>query len=483
MERLSASTRLPAAIAMAGYDRPALKPGILHLGFGAFHRAHQATYTDLALAHQFGEWGIIGASLRSITPIRDLKAQDHLFSVTARSAAGATTRIVRSVIGGLAATADRPALLKLLADPAIRIVSLTVTEKAYGLDAATGGLDRQHPAVAADLVNPEAPIGVIGLMVEGLARRRDEAIPPFTVLCCDNLPSNGKVVRRLVLEMAEARDPALAVWIADNGAFPSTMVDRIVPAATDETRARAAALLGAEDTLALDTEPFTQWVIEDHFVSGRPAWEAAGALFVKNVEPYEKMKLRLLNGSHSMIAYLGQLIGLEYVRDVMAVPDHVARVRRYMLAAARTLDPVPGIDLADYQAQLIERFANPTIAHRTRQIAMDGSQKLPQRIFAAAVDDLASGRDGAAFADATALWIAYLRSATEIDDPRAEQLRQAAAQTHKRNPSEALFALSALVPIELIENRTWRERVNQSLGEIMPVVSSLIQWRSNGEAC
>jgi fructuronate reductase len=462
MERLSASTRLPAVVTTPAYDRGMLKPGILHIGFGAFHRAHQAVFTDLALAQEFGDWGIISASLRSIEPISDLKAQDHLFSVTARSAAGDDVRVVGSVIGGLTATQDGAALLDLLADPAIRIVSLTVTEKAYGLDPATGRLDRQHPAVVADISKPTAPIGVIGFIVEGLARRRAAGTPPFTVLCCDNLPTNGRVVRRLALEMAEARDSALADWIAERSAFPSTMVDRIVPAATEETRRRAAALLGAEDRLALDTEPFIQWVIEDHFVSGRPAWEAAGALFVKDVEPYEKMKLRLLNGAHSMVAYLGQLTDLEFVRDVMAVPDHAARVRRHMQAAARTLDPVPGLDLSAYQEQLLERFSNPTIAHRTRQIAMDGSQKLPQRIFSAAVDDLAAGRDGAAFADATALWINYVGRTADIDDPRADQLKQAAALMTADDPSATFFALPGIFPAELRDNRAWRDRINRS---------------------
>ena len=460
MERLSASTRLPAAVATPAYERARLKPGILHIGFGAFHRAHQAVYTDLALAQEFGEWGIVAASLRSVEPISALKTQDHLFSVTARGDGYTDIRVVGSVIGGLAATEDRSTLLDLLTDPAIRIVSLTVTEKAYGLDPATGRLDRQHPAVAADLENPAAPIGAIGLLVEGLSRRRTAGMPPFTVLCCDNLPTNGRIVRRLVLEMAEGRDSTLAAWIAEHGAFPSTMVDRIVPAATEETRRRAGTLLGAEDRLALDTEPFMQWVIEDHFVSGRPAWDAAGALFVRDVEPYEKMKLRLLNGAHSMIAYLGQLMGLEYVRDVMAVPGLAAHVRRYMLAAAQTLDPVPGIDLVSYQAQLIGRFANPTIAHRTRQIAMDGSQKLPQRIFAAAVDDLAAGRDGLVFADATALWVAYLRSGTAIDDPRAEELKRAAARRDNQDPTAALFALPGLFPLDLVKSRSWRDRVN-----------------------
>ncbi|UJW74942.1 mannitol dehydrogenase family protein [Rhizobium sp. SL42] len=460
---LSSSSQLNDGVLMPRYDRSRLKPGIVHIGFGAFHRAHQAVYTDTALAASFGDWGIVGVSLRSSEPIRDLTAQDHLFSVIACDASGAEPRVVGSVVGGISAANDRDGLLVLLADPAIRIVSLTVTEKAYGFDPASGGLDRRHPAVAADLVTPAAPIGVIGMLVEGLARRKRAGVSPFTVLCCDNLPTNGRVVERLVLEMAQARDPALASWIAAEGAFPCTMVDRIVPAATNETRRRAADLLGVEDKLALDTEPFMQWVIEDRFVSGRPEWDRAGALFVADVEPYEKMKLRMLNGPHSMIAYLGQLKGLEYVKDVMAVPTYADRVRRHMSAAALTLDPVPGIDLGQYQQQLIERFCNPTIAHRTKQIAMDGSQKLPQRIFAAAVDDLAAGRNAAVFAEATAFWIAYVMQNPQIEDPRALELRQASAAVDPADPSASFFALPGLFPPRLAADRDWRDLVNAAL--------------------
>ncbi|WP_341486593.1 mannitol dehydrogenase family protein [Pararhizobium sp. A13] len=478
MDRLSASTLLPGTIATPRYDRAALKPGILHIGFGAFHRAHQAVYTDGALVQTFGDWGIIGVSLRSLDAIRDLRAQDHLFSVMSRGAAGAEVRVIGSVIGGLSAMEDHETLLARLADPAIRIVSMTVTEKAYGMDPLTGGLDHQHPAVAADLARPEAPAGVIGFIVEGLARRRSAGLKPFTILCCDNLPTNGRVVQRLVTEMATRREPALAAWISEHGAFPSTMVDRIVPAATEETRLRAAALLGAEDRLALDTEPFMQWVVEDHFVLGRPAWEAAGALFVKDVEPYEKMKLRLLNGAHSMIAYLGQLAGLDYVRDVMAVAHYRSQVRRYMQAAARTLDPVPGIDLEAYQEQLMQRFANPTIAHRTRQIAMDGSQKLPQRIFAAAVDDLAVGRDGAMFAYATALWVAYVLRTPDVEDPRRQELKAAASEAIDNDEPSAFFAVPGLFPTALVEDRAWLNRLSRELKRIKSVNSGMSPFGS-----
>ena len=466
MDRLSASTTLPGAVTRPAFDPKTLKPGILHIGLGAFHRAHQAVYNDLALAKEPGDWGIVGVSLRSLDIVRDLRAQDNLYSVVTRSGAGESVQVVGSIVGGISAVEDRDELLALLVDPSIRIVTITVTEKAYGLDPPTGGLDRNHPSVAADLANPSEPVGVIGYLVEGLARRHALGMEPFTVLCCDNLPTNGRIVRRLVIEMAGARDPALANWISGHGAFPSSMVDRIVPAATDEGRARAAALLGAEDALSLETEPFMQWVIEDHFVSGRPAWDKAGALFVDDVEPYEKMKLRLLNGAHSMIAYLGQAKGLEYVRDVMAVPEYRELARRHMQSARRTLDPVPGIDLDNYIDQLIERFENPTIAHRTKQIAMDGSQKLPQRIFAGTVEALEKGEEADTAALATALWIAYAKRTPDIDDPRRDELRAAASEPAGDDASAPFFALPGLFPQPLIDNREWRDLVNARLADI-----------------
>ena len=455
MERLSPKTVLPAHVLRPAYDRAALTPGMVHIGIGAFHRAHQAIYTDAALAVEFGPWGIVGVSLRSTAIAQDMRAQGGLYSVMTRDGDADSARVVGSEIDALAATQERARLLALLTDPAIRIVTLTVSEKAYGFDPSTGRLDPTHPAVAADLATPDTPTGAIGMLVEGLARRHAAELPPFTVLCCDNLPANGRLVRRLVLDMAERRDAPLAAWIAEKGRFPSSMVDRIVPAATDETRARAAALIGAQDTLALETEAFSQWVIEEDFVDGRPAWEAGGALFVADVEPYEKMKLRLLNGSHSLIAYLGQLHGLDHVRDVMAVPAHVARVRAHMEAAAATLDPVPGIDLAAYRAQLVARFANPAMAHRTVQIAMDGTQKLPQRIFAPAVEALASGGDADAFAYVTALWLAYVRRMGPVNDPRAAEL----AAAESEGGSAPFFALPGLFPAQLVTSTDWRQRV------------------------
>ena len=464
--RLTDATPLPAGVTAPVYDRAALRPGIVHLGFGAFHRAHQAIATQAALRQDFGPWGIVAVNLRSAAPIRDLAAQDGLYSVTTRGPQGDLVEVIGATVGWLCAAHDPQAVLGALADPATRIVTLTVTEKAYGLDPATGGLDLSHPAIAADLADPTRPGGAIGMIVEALARRRAAGTPPFTVLSCDNLPANGRVVARLVRDMAARRDSGLADWIAAEVAFPSSMVDRIVPAATDDTRARAAAALGAEDALAVETEPFLQWVIEDKFPTGRPAWEAAGAIFVTDVAPYEKMKLRMLNGAHTLAAHLGILHGLEHVRDVMAVPALAAQVDAHMQAAAATLDPVPGIDLAAYRDDLLARFANPAIAHRCVQIAMDTSQKLPQRILSPALDARAAGSDAAAFARATGAWIAALAHRGQADDPRAAELMSAVAAMPGDAPSAAFFAIAGLFPDALARDTAWRAAVDAAIREL-----------------
>ncbi|MCY1666914.1 mannitol dehydrogenase family protein [Rhizobium sp. SL86] len=460
---LSNSVQLPQTVRQPGYDRAALKPGILHFGLGAFHRAHQAVYTQRALQDAFGPWGIVAVNLRSAEPVEALQNQDGLYSVTIRSHEGDQSEVIGATVDWICAASERERVLDYLARPEIRIVTMTVSEKAYGLDPATGGLDLAHPAVAADLRTSDAPSGVLGLIVEGLSRRRKAGVKPFTVLCCDNLPSNGKVVRRLVLEMAERRDPGLAAWVSEHGAFPCSMVDRIVPAATDETRKRALRLLGVEDRLALDTEPFLQWVIEDDFVDGRPKWEAGGAIFADDVEPYEKMKLRLLNGTHTLLAHLGILHGLDYIRDVMAVPHLAAKARAHMEEVVATLDPVPGIDLPAYIDQLLARFANPTIAHRNIQISLDTTQKLPQRLLSPALDALSKGQDASATAYAVGVWIAAVRRRGDCDDPRREEVLQAAAAMHDDDPSASFFAIPGLFPPRLVETRAWRDRVNAAI--------------------
>lgn len=464
MEKLSSASALPASVRRPSYDRAKLKPGIVHIGLGAFHRAHQAVYTQRALEAAFGPWGIVAVNLRSADPVNALEAQDGLYSVITRSEDGDQCEIVGATVEWICAARDRGRVLARLADPDIRIVTLTVSEKAYGLFPATGGLDRAHPAVAADLLEPKAPVGVLGFIVQGLALRHAAGLKPFTVLCCDNLPANGKVVRRLVLEMAESRSPELAAWIAREGAFPCSMVDRIVPAPSEATRTRAERLLGVTDALAVETEPFLQWVIEDDFVAGRPCWEAGGAIFAENVEPYEKMKLRLLNGSHTLLAHLGILAGLEYVREVMAVAHLAEKARAHMEEVAKTLDPVPGIDLHAYINELLARFSNPTIDHRTLQIALDTTQKLPQRLFSPAIDALAKGDNGSATAYAVGTWMAALQKRGDCEDPRRnELLRAAAVMATTADPSAPFFEIPGLFPPELINARAWRDSVNRAI--------------------
>jgi fructuronate reductase len=466
METLSSSSLLPDNVSQPTYNRKLLKPGLVHIGLGAFHRAHQAVFTQKAIEKTFGPWGIVAVNLRSPEPVKALQQQEGLYSVITRSADGDKADIIGVTVDWICAAERGGDVIAYLSSSDTRIVTLTVSEKAYGLNPLTGGLDLQHPAIKADMANPHTPVGVVGFLVEGLVRRRERGHLPFTILCCDNLPSNGHVVRRLVLEMAEQRDPELARWIEQEGKFPCSMVDRIVPAATAETRQRAISLLGVDDRLAIETEPFMQWIIEDDFISGRPTWEAGGAVFATHVEPYEKMKLRLLNGSHTLIAHLGILHDLEFVRDVMAVPEFVAKVERHMEAVVATLDPVPGIDLPFYRKQLLDRFTNPTIAHRTEQIALDTSQKLPQRILSAASETLAAGRDATTFAYVIALWIKSIQKRGDLDDPRGQEILAAAAITDPTDASAPYFAIPGLFPPELVNARSWRDQVNAELAKL-----------------
>lgn len=457
------------------YRRKDHKPGIVHIGIGAFHRAHQAVYTDTALAENGGDWRIIGVSLRSTDIVDALNAQDGLFTVIERHPDGPKLRQVGSLASAIAAARGAEPVLAALADPAIRIVTITVTEKAYGIDRQTGHVDPAHPAIRHDLDSPEAPTGVIGFLVEGLARRKQAGQAPFTVVCCDNLPSNGELVRNAVIDFAERRDPELARWIGENVAFPSTMVDRITPAATDRTFADVKRLTGHDDLAAVETEPFSQWVIEDHFPLGRPAWETGGALLVDDVAPYERMKLRMLNGSHSLIAYLGQVGGYRYVRDVMADADLAALVRGHMVNAAATMPPLAGIDFDDYADDLIARFQNPEIAHETRQIAMDGTEKLPQRILEPASELPEGDARLGTFALCVAVWMAFafrtLNDAASggLNDPRADDL--AAMLGGDLSPDEIydkiVTGLPGWMPDTLKNADDWRQNVVSRLSLLL----------------
>ncbi|MGO7954905.1 mannitol dehydrogenase family protein [Rhizobium leguminosarum] len=470
-ERLQTLSGLAPTAKLPAYDRKQLKSGILHLGPGAFFRAHFAPFTDAALAAEGGDWGIEVASLRTADVADHLNEQDGLYTMLIRDTSGTVAQVIGPILRAHVATRDPAGLLDRLEDPAIRIVSLTVTEKAYGMDTATGGLDLNHADVAADLANRHAPRGVIGYLVEGLSRRRAKGVPPFTPLSCDNLPSNGAVLKRLVLDFAERVDPPLRRWIEENVPFPSTMVDRITPASTEATYQDAERLTGRQDLAAIETEPFTQWVIEDHFANGRPAWDKAGALMVTDVSAYEKMKLRMLNGAHSLLAYLGYIGGYEFIRDVMDDAALAALAYRHMHAAARTLDAVPGIDLDAYASELIARFANKAIAHRTYQIAMDGTQKLPQRLLEPASEALAHGDRAETYAIAVAAWMRYAigehgnGERYELRDPRAGEIAALIADVPRTGLaiSAALFTLPRLFPAALTGHRAWTQDVADKL--------------------
>lgn len=396
---------LPASVAVPGYDRANVTPGIVHLGVGAFHRAHQAAYVDECLAAGETGWGIVGASLQSPGTFDALDPQDGLYTLAERGSDGEALRIIGSIKALLVAPRSQAALLDVLVDPRIRIVTLTITEKAY-LRNAAGDLDTSHPGIAADLADPQNPQTAHGFLVEALARRRAANTPPFTILCCDNLPANGATLHRLLIQFARLRDPALARHVADEVACPSSMVDRIVPATTDADRARISRQLGVDDAWPVMTEPFRQWVIEDNFPTRRPSWERFGVTMVRDVRPFEDMKLRLLNGSHSSIAYLGLLSGHETVAAAFADPAIRKFVDALWAEAIPTLPADAGLDPQRYIGDLAERFANTALAHKTAQIANDGSQKLPQRIIGSALDRLEAGATANHLMFAVAAWIA-----------------------------------------------------------------------------
>jgi fructuronate reductase len=447
------------------YDRAKVTPGIVHLGIGAFHRAHMAVYVDDLLAED-PSWGIVGASLRRPDTKDALEPQGGLYTIAVRDAEGTHPRVIGSILSVMDANTQREELLALMASENIRIVSLTVTEKGYCHDPSTGELDERHADIAHDLANLTAPKSAPGMLVEALARRKAAGIAPFTVMSCDNLPSNGETAKRIVTRFAALRDTDLGEWVK-SVAFPSTMVDRIVPSTTDADRAEVAGLIGAEDAWPIMTEPFTQWVVEDHFPSGRPAFEKVGAQLVKDVEPFEHMKLRLLNGSHSTMSYLGYLGGYEYIAEVMGDPAYVKLIHGLMTEEAIPTLDMPGTDLGTYRDQLLERFRNPALKHRTWQIAMDGSQKLPQRLLGTIRDRLKPNHPITRLALGVAAWMRYVTGVDEegkeidVRDPHA--LKMMAIATDAGDDPVALYeglvALTEVFGTDLAENAVFRDTV------------------------
>lgn len=437
-------------------------PRILHFGLGAFHRAHQSAFTQDA-----GGWQIESVSMRNPALSDALNAAGGHWHLVERAPDGPRVRLMTVIDRAHCLATNSVGTVARMADPEVQVVTATVTEKGYGFHPITRRLDARHPSIAPDLADPTAPKGLVGALVEGLRLRHAAGLSGLTIISCDNLTGNGHLLAGLVDDFARLRDPGLADWIARTCTFPDSMVDRITPASTAATFDAVHAATRQDDPLAVETEPFRQWVIEDRFAGPRPAWEKAGALIVADVAPYEVMKLRMLNGSHSLIAYLGAVAGLEAVRDVLAVSAFRTLVQRHMQAAADTLPPIPGFDPATYAADLLRRFENPAIRHLCLQIATDGSQKLPPRIFAPAAEAISQGKTADAFALVTAVWIRFLQGRADtggviaLNDPLAEALTLAAG-VNVTAVAQAL-GLSNRLPFS---SEDWRSRVSGHLAAL-----------------
>lgn len=435
---------LPLEVARPTYERGALRVGIVHLGLGAFARAHLAAVNDAALqAGGDPAWGICGVSLRQADTRDALAPQAGLYALALRSAGvdgspQQQTAVIGCLIETLVAPEDPEAVLTRIAHADTRIVSVTVTEKGYCHDPASGKLNLQHPDIVHDLAQPLAPRSTIGFLVWALQQRRAAGRGPITLMSLDNLPSNGHLLRGMVLAFARQVDPALATWIETLCAFPCSMVDRIVPRTTDDDRRGVAQTLGLHDAWPVLAEPYLEWVVEDQFVAGRPDWAAGGARFVAEAAPFETLKLRTVNGVHSALAYLSVMAGWATVDVAMAQPALKAYLAALMQEEIMpTLPPLPGLDLARYQQRLLQRFANPALKHQTRQIAMDGSQKLPQRLLDTMRARLAADLPIGKLVLAVAAWLHFLRGVDEagrrydIQDPMAAELAQRYAQAER----------------------------------------------------
>lgn len=426
-------------------DAPRPETGIVHFGLGAFFRAFGCVYIADAMAASGGDWGITGVSLRSAGTRDALRNQGWAYTAVSLGPDGATPRVIEVLDDVLVAPENPFAVLDVMAKPPVKIVTLTVTEKGYCHHPATGALNVDHPDILHDLASP-TPKSAIGYVVRGLQMRHAAGGDPFTVLTCDNLPNNGKLVRGLVLELAALIDPILAEWITTHGKFPGTMVDRITPATMPADIAQVEQMTGQLDAAPVMHEPFAQWVIEDDFVGGnRPDFAAVGVDMVRDVAPFEDMKLRMLNGTHSALAYAGYLAGHKTISDTVADPVFAAFARGLWDEIMPTVQAPDGVDLPAYADGLFDRYANPNIRHRTWQIAMDGSQKLPQRIFGTVQD---SATSTPLLSLAIACWMRYVGGKDEtgelidVQDPLAQQFQilYSAAKT----PEQAVAALLGL---------------------------------------
>ncbi len=442
----AALAALPAEVAGPAYDRRRLAPGILHVGVGNFHRAHMGVYLDRLFAEGGApDWAIVGAGVRPADAAMraHLMEQDWLSTVVELDPRGLTARVTAPMVDFVEIDAGKTAAR--MADPAIRIVSLTVTEGGYFIDAKGGGFDRSHPEILADAAAPDRPGTVFGIIVKALRRRRAAGHPPFAVMSCDNLPSNGHITQQTVAGLAALSDPAFAQWIEGEVAFPNAMVDCIAPAVSERVRGLVRDRFGLVDAVPVACEPFRQWVLEDRFPSGRPALERVGVEFVADVTRHELMKLRILNGGHATIAYASALLGHRFAHEAMADPQIAAWLtaleEREIIP---TLAPIPGVSYRAYLALIVERFSNPEIGDTIARLCFDGSNRQPKFILPALADALAKGMPVAGLALEVALWCRYCAGSDEAgeaiaaNDERAPDLKERALRA--RSDPDAFLA-------------------------------------------
>ena len=442
---LSALPSFQDDVTIPSYSRDDLSAGIVHIGIGNFHRAHMAVYLDKLFSTGVGhDWAIVGAGIKSFDADRRkiLKSQDWLTTVVELAPGNLTARVTGAMIDFC--EIDMAAIVARITDPAIRIVSLTITEGGYFVDATTGGFDLGAPAIQADIAKADSPETVFGLLIAGLKARRAQGAAPFTILSCDNLPENGHITRQAVLGLAKAMDADLADWIAQNVAFPNSMVDCITPGTSARERALVSETFGIEDDAPVACEPFRQWVMEDNFPQGRPQLETVGVEFVADVAPFETMKLRILNAGHAALAYPSALLGHVYVHDAMADP----LIRDWLVALMRSevipvLEPIPGVSFEGYLATCVQRFSNPLIGDTIARLCQDGSNRQPKFVLPTIANALGKGLTVDGLAMELALWCRYCAQTANadfgftLDDPRAEQLLAAASKVQS-DPSAFL---------------------------------------------
>ncbi|MDD7910770.1 fructuronate reductase [Pseudovibrio exalbescens] len=466
---------LPSSVERPAYDRSKLKARVAHIGFGAFARAHIAMHLHETLVASGDDWGMRVIELFGTPDLFNmLDENQRLYTLVETSDEGKSTRLLGAVCETQHVARDGiQAIIDGLAEEDLKVISMTITEKGYCVK--NEHLDTDNPMIQHDLENLNTPKTAIGLIVAALAKRRELGIGAVTVMSCDNLPHNGHLTSIAVQEFAAKVDPDLATWVKENVSFPSTMVDRIVPALTDESRDIVRAELGGQaDPNCIVCEPFRQWVIEDNFKVGRPKWELAGAQLVADVEPFEEMKLRTLNGSHSFLAYLGFLAGKETIADCAADPVFYAEARKLMVDEQRPTLNVPGdVDLVAYADMLLKRYSNSQLKHRTWQIAADGTQKMPQRWLNSVRYHLQHGTDHRHLILGIGGWMNYIKGKRgeetfEVVDPMKDVLAEIVSKYGDDREAyvNALLALDAVFPADLVANEQFTQSVHAAYAEV-----------------